>query len=206
MKRLALLLLLIGTAHAADFRTEKLLRAVTVHEKAKPAGWDSVVSHIRALPSDFERFSYVHALVNQLPYIDGTNGSYYAPIEALKRGGVVCKDYAVMKYLLLRDAGVNVSKMAILVHDSIGDSGGAHVVFEFQDSGHKWISNQWMKTQQERFRALLGVQKRLIHDINTLLKSVDVAKTIDTPAPFAKYQYRNKKILQIFNEISSRYT
>lgn len=206
MKWLALFLVMIGTAQAADFRTEKLQRAVNVHQAAKPTGWDSIVTHVRALPSDLERFNYVHSLVNQLPYIDGTNGSYYAPIEALKRGGVVCKDYAVMKYLLLKDAGVSIAKMAILVHDSIGDSGGAHVVFEFKDGGLSWISNQWMKPQQERFRALLGVQKRPIHDINTLLKTVKVAETIDAPVTFAKYQYRNKKIFQRFNEISSIYT
>lgn len=205
---LPLLLLTVSTSTYAadDFRIQKLERAMQSHDKVKPPGWDNLVSRVKAISGDVARLQFVHALFNQIPYLDGTNGQYMTPMEAIKRGGVVCKDYAMGKYLLLKEAGVDPKKMAVVVHDSIGDSGGAHVVLEMTDQGQTYVSNQWLRKAQEQFQKTIGVNKVTLmkevkqHGFNTLLQHVETADTIDPVVPLKYYPYKSKKTFQKFNQ------
>jgi hypothetical protein len=53
------------------------------------------------------------ALINEVRYRDGTDGTYYAPARFFAESGV-CKDFAVAKYLLLRDAGFDIARLRLV--------------------------------------------------------------------------------------------
>jgi predicted transglutaminase-like cysteine proteinase len=52
-------------------------------------------------------------LINEIHYRDGTDGSYYPPARFFAESGV-CKDFAVAKYLLLREAGFDASQLRLV--------------------------------------------------------------------------------------------
>ena len=93
-----------------------LRRLIAEHEAARPPGWDKLVERVvqaRAEGGEMGMALTADALVNETPYIDHTGGVYFSPKRFFERGGAVCKDFANVKYLLLRDAGFSVDQMRI---------------------------------------------------------------------------------------------
>lgn len=93
-----------------------LRRLIAEHEKASPPGWPALVERVKAARAEGGEMAMAkaaNALINETPYIDNTNGVYFTPKTFFERGGAVCKDYANVQYILLRDAGFPVEKMRI---------------------------------------------------------------------------------------------
>jgi hypothetical protein len=67
----------------------------------------------RVKSGDFSALLLVNSLINEVGYRDGTDGTYYPPARFFSESGV-CKDYAVAKYLLLRDAGFDISRLRLV--------------------------------------------------------------------------------------------
>lgn len=96
-------------------RVQRLREALRTHMTREPAGWTGLVAQVRAervKAGDASAVLLADALVNQVRYRDGTDGSYYAPARFFAESGV-CKDFAVAKYLLLRDAGFDVARLRL---------------------------------------------------------------------------------------------
>jgi hypothetical protein len=94
---------------------QRLREALRTHLTREPAGWTSIVAQVRAervKAGDASAVLLADALVNQIRYRDGTDGSYYAPARFFAESGV-CKDFAVAKYLLLRDAGFDIARLRL---------------------------------------------------------------------------------------------
>ncbi|MDR5788790.1 transglutaminase domain-containing protein [Caballeronia sp. LP003] len=97
-------------------RVQRLREAVRIHQMREPAGWTRLVAQVkaaRAKTGDRSAALLADALVNEIRYRDGTDGSYYAPTRFFIESGV-CKDFAVAKYLLLRDAGFDIARMRLV--------------------------------------------------------------------------------------------
>lgn len=140
-----------------DFRLQKLEAAIEQHEEEKPQDWDTlvdIVKQARIDHGDYAMIATANVIINQIPYVDGTDGSYFPPLKGFQRGGVVCKDYAVAKYILLKEAGFPAEKMALLIHQSVLDpENGAHVVLIVDIDNELWIANQfWNSTANEFYK------------------------------------------------------
>jgi hypothetical protein len=97
-------------------RVQRLREALRTHLTREPAGWTRLVAQVRAervKAGDTSAVLLADALVNQVRYRDGTDGSYYAPARFFAESGV-CKDFAVAKYLLLRDAGFDIARLRLV--------------------------------------------------------------------------------------------
>ncbi|OUL97527.1 transglutaminase-like domain-containing protein [Paraburkholderia hospita] len=97
-------------------RVQRLREALRSHLTRAPAGWGRLVAQVRAervKAGDASAVLLADALVNEVRYRDGTDGSYYAPARFFAESGV-CKDFAVAKYLLLRDAGFDIARLRLV--------------------------------------------------------------------------------------------
>ncbi|BCF94311.1 transglutaminase domain-containing protein [Paraburkholderia largidicola] len=97
-------------------RVQRLREALRSHLTREPAGWGRLVAQVRAeraKAGDASAAILADALVNEVRYRDGTDGSYYAPARFFAESGV-CKDFAVAKYLLLRDAGFDIARLRLV--------------------------------------------------------------------------------------------
>jgi hypothetical protein len=97
-------------------RVQRLREALRSHLIREPAGWTRLVAQVRATrmkAGDASAALLADALVNEVRYRDGTDGSYYSPARFFAESGV-CKDFAVAKYLLLRDAGFDVARLRLV--------------------------------------------------------------------------------------------
>jgi predicted transglutaminase-like cysteine proteinase len=97
-------------------RVQRLREAMRSHQTRQPAGWSRLVAQVRAeraKAGDASAALLADALVNEVRYRDGTDGSYYAPARFFAESGV-CKDFAVAKYLLLRDAGFDIARLRLV--------------------------------------------------------------------------------------------
>ena len=102
----------VGDAGAAGI----LRRLIAEHDHAHPAGWDLLVARVAAAREEGGEkgmATVANAVINEVPYVDNTGGVYFSPKRFFERGGAVCKDFANVTYLLLRDAGFPVDKMRI---------------------------------------------------------------------------------------------
>jgi hypothetical protein len=97
-------------------RVQRLREALRSHLTREPAGWSRLVAQVReerVKAGDASAVLLANALVNEVRYRDGTDGSYYAPARFFAESGV-CKDFAVAKYLLLRDAGFDIARLRLV--------------------------------------------------------------------------------------------
>ncbi|RZF31284.1 transglutaminase domain-containing protein [Paraburkholderia sp. UYCP14C] len=97
-------------------RVQRLREALRSHLTREPAGWSRLVAQVRAQrvkAGDVSAVLLADALVNEVRYRDGTDGSYYPPARFFAESGV-CKDFAVAKYLLLRDAGFDIARLRLV--------------------------------------------------------------------------------------------
>jgi predicted transglutaminase-like cysteine proteinase len=97
-----------------DGRYKNVMNAIDGHRKEKPPGWQDLVDAVALEGDGLVKLKMANSIINKVPYKDGTDGSYYHPAKLYRKGGV-CKDMAVSKYLLLKDAGYPVSEMRIAV-------------------------------------------------------------------------------------------
>ncbi len=83
-----------------------------------PAEWHSLLERLEGL--DFRaQLDLVNAAINRHPYVPSLvnwheSNRWETPFEFLRRGGQ-CQDYAIAKYLLLREAGVPASRLRLVV-------------------------------------------------------------------------------------------
>ncbi|MBN3763630.1 transglutaminase domain-containing protein [Burkholderia sp. Ac-20365] len=97
-------------------RVQRLREALRSHVTHEPAGWPRLVAQVRAervKAGDASAVLLADALINEVRYRDGTDGTYYSPARFFAESGV-CKDFAVAKYLLLRDAGFDIARLRLV--------------------------------------------------------------------------------------------
>jgi predicted transglutaminase-like cysteine proteinase len=97
-------------------RVQRLRDALRSHLTKQPAGWNRLVEQVRAQRAkagDMAAVLLADALVNEVRYRDGTDGTYYPPSRFFAESGV-CKDFATAKYLLLRDAGFDIARLRLV--------------------------------------------------------------------------------------------
>src|ERR1700722_5070361 len=105
-----------GPSAEGASRVQRLRDAMRAHRQRKPAGWTRLVTQVhdaRAKAGDYTALMLANALINEIHYRDGTDGSYYPPARFFAESGV-CKDFAVAKYLLLREAGFDASQLRLV--------------------------------------------------------------------------------------------
>jgi predicted transglutaminase-like cysteine proteinase len=105
-----------GQSAEGASRVQRLRDAMRAHRQLKPAGWNRLVTQVRdvrAKAGDYAALTLANALINEIRYRDGTDGSYYPPVRFFAESGV-CKDFAVAKYLLLREAGFDASQLRLV--------------------------------------------------------------------------------------------
>lgn len=192
-----------------DFRLQKFDMALEKHKEHRPKGWDKLVDIVRNQKNDYEKVAMANVIINQIPYKDGTDGSYFWPQKAFDRGAVVCKDYALLKYILLTEAGYPADKLAVVVHRSVIDpANGAHVVLLVNIDGQTWIANQFWQSTASQFNARYKINpQKLSSDLKRL--GADALRTDFNPdnafnkrslTKVANYSYPQQEILAVLNE------
>jgi predicted transglutaminase-like cysteine proteinase len=89
--------------------------------RCAPAEWRELLDQLAGLDLK-AKLDRVNAAINRHPYVAsmrnwGESNRWETPFEFLRRGGQ-CQDYAIAKYLLLREAGVPAAQLRIVVlHD-----------------------------------------------------------------------------------------
>lgn len=125
-------------------RISNLLRAQYTHTHTQPAGWQQLVDAVRNAHQQFgaeQAARLANSLINQIPYVDGTDGTFFAPARFFGRGGV-CKDYVTTKYLLLVEAGFSEDDLRIVVvapSAHAPERSNAHVMLALRIDGKPWI-------------------------------------------------------------------
>jgi predicted transglutaminase-like cysteine proteinase len=80
--------------------------------------WSRLVAQLTPLPAR-EKVERANAILNTVPYVPsarnwGRASFWETPLEFLTYGGQ-CQDYAIAKYLLLRQAGIPAEQMRVVV-------------------------------------------------------------------------------------------
>jgi predicted transglutaminase-like cysteine proteinase len=89
-----------------------------VAEPCEPAEWLALVASLKGLDLR-AKLDRVNAAINRHPYIPSfvnwhESNHWETPFEFLRKGGQ-CQDYAITKYLLLREAGVPAASLRLVV-------------------------------------------------------------------------------------------
>jgi len=103
--------------------------------------WDALITRLRGLDLMAE-LREINTEMNKRPYVpDAVNWSlpdYWAtPFEFLQKGGD-CEDFAIAKYMALRDLGVPVASMRVVVLNDL-NLGIAHAVLAVYVDGNPYI-------------------------------------------------------------------
>lgn len=105
------------------------------------AVWQQFVNGVKTQP-DFRQIAYVNHWVNRMPYrqdslVYGDN-DHWASIEEFLAYAGDCEDFAIMKYLTLREIGFPADKMYItMVYDVF--SGTDHAFLVVESDGIEYI-------------------------------------------------------------------
>jgi predicted transglutaminase-like cysteine proteinase len=110
---------------AADAQIEAMTQCRPAQESCSAAAlsWQKIIREARGLPR-FEQYKQVNAFFNRWPYrldieVYGVSEYWATPQEFLRLSGD-CEDYSITKYYALKQLGVPVEKMRIvLLVDSI---------------------------------------------------------------------------------------
>ena len=198
------------TEAKTDFRVVKLENAIAQHEAQKPQDWNYLVELVKSQKDDYSKVAYANLIANQIPYIDGTDGSYFSPLKGIKRGGVVCKDYAMFKYFLLKEAGYPIDKMALLVHQSVENpKEGAHVVLIVDIDDELWIANQFWRSTSTSFYKEHSINPAKFskqiktEGVSALMTVFDVQNNKYNEASLTRlkdYRFPDRLVLSILNE------
>lgn len=97
-------------------RVAAIKNAMRAHAQKKPAGWDRLVAQVRETrerDGELAALQLAQAVINEVRYVDGTDGTFYSPAKFFAQSGV-CKDYVVAKYILLRESGYPAEKLRIV--------------------------------------------------------------------------------------------
>jgi len=116
--------------------------------------WYGIIQELQRRPMLAEKLEYANSALNSAPYIRdminwGINDYWAMPLQFLLRNGD-CEDYAIAKYMALREAGVSPHQMAVaIVQDQSLNL--LHAVLLVQDSGATYVlDNQIKELRQDR--------------------------------------------------------
>lgn len=193
-----------------DYRYQKMETAIEEHDAHKPIDWESLVDVVRNQDSDYMKVAMANLIANQIPYVDGTDGTYFSPLKGMKRGGVVCKDYAIFKYLLLKEAGYPINRMALLIHQSVlNPDTGAHVVLIVEIDKELWIANQFWNSTASSFykdykikpaKFSKEIRKNGVAALKTDWDLTDNKYNKKSLTKLKDYAYTDRLILSVVNE------
>lgn len=104
--------------------------------------WHAMLNKLRSAPLR-EKMEAINRYFNQRPYILdpqnwGKNDYWATPYEFFVFNGD-CEDYAIAKYLSLRELGVSTSAMRIVVLQDFNLGGIMHAVLEVKVEGEPYI-------------------------------------------------------------------
>lgn len=118
MKHVAMLILLgisAGAFAGADARQERIQQAIEAHKKDQPDIWEALVYMTTTQPDEQAKVTFANSFINHIAeYREQNIKRYLSPKKLLEIGGV-CKDFAVAKYLLLREAGIKASDLKFVL-------------------------------------------------------------------------------------------
>lgn len=111
--------------------------AVAASSQKRLKDWETLTERLRNVPLN-QRIEETNAFFNRLAYksdarLWGKEDYWATPAEFLKRGAGDCEDYAIAKYITLRNAGVPESQLR-LAYVRYKPSFQAHMVLIVEDS------------------------------------------------------------------------
>lgn len=111
--------------------------AVAASSQKRLKDWETLTERLRNVPLN-QRIEETNAFFNRLSYksdarLWGKEDYWATPAEFLKRGAGDCEDYAIAKYITLRNAGVPESQLR-LAYVRYKPSFQAHMVLIVEDS------------------------------------------------------------------------
>ena len=111
--------------------------AVAASSQKRLKDWETLTERLRNVPLN-QRIKETNAFFNRLSYksdarLWGKEDYWATPAEFLKRGAGDCEDYAIAKYITLRNAGVPESQLR-LAYVRYKPSFQAHMVLIVEDS------------------------------------------------------------------------
>jgi predicted transglutaminase-like cysteine proteinase len=133
---------------AAERRAARGVCRPGVWQDCEPAQWRMLVDELRPLDLR-DKLERVNEAVNRYPYIPsqvnwGESNHWETPFEFFRKSGQ-CQDYAIAKYLLLREAGVPASALRLVV---VRDTSLAldHAVTVALVDGEAWLLDNQIRS------------------------------------------------------------
>ena len=132
------------------------------HEKQLSGGgaqWGELTGQLRQIePSGV--LQWVNQTVNRIRYVSdsqnwGISDYWATPLEAFARGGD-CEDYAIAKYMLLREAGYRSSQMEIAISKD-------HAVLVIQTASGPIVLDN---LRDEPFRLKTRLARNIVYTVN----------------------------------------
>ncbi|HUH85562.1 MAG TPA: transglutaminase-like cysteine peptidase [Stellaceae bacterium] len=125
--------------------TDMLRRFNSERRRGAPAEWQTLVASLRGLDPR-TRLERVNAVINGFPYTPsmvnwGERNHWETPFEFLRKSGQ-CQDYAIAKYMLLRDAGVPAASLRLVVLRDTRQSLDHAVLVAYLDGEPMLLDNQ----------------------------------------------------------------
>lgn len=198
------------TKREKDTRFKNLTRALELHEQEKPVGWAELVKAIADEPDQLQKLKLANSIINKIPYKDGTDGSYYHPAKLYRQGGV-CKDMAVAKYLLLKEAGyrLDLMRLAVLSPRIDKPESAFHVVLVAQANGKDYVLDLLPAylAEQERAKARTTKDKQIktIREAGLDLDSVTEKELLNPKGFYTLESYVSERgLVWAGNEFGSR--
>ena len=132
--------------NSAFAKWNDMLRRFNAERRAgAPDAWRALVAALRGLEPR-ARLERVNMVINGYPYRPsmvnwGERNHWETPFEFLRKSGQ-CQDYAIAKYMLLRDAGMPASSLRVVVLRDTRQSLDHAVLVAYLDGEPMLLDNQ----------------------------------------------------------------
>ena len=103
---------------SAFYKWHGMMRRYALERRHAPATWRALIQSLHGLDLS-AKIERANAAINSHPYVPSPvncheSNYWVTPFEFLRMGGQ-CQDYAIAKYLLLREAGVPAERLRVVV-------------------------------------------------------------------------------------------
>jgi len=145
---------------------EKWTSVLIRHDARAVPGWQALTVELAAL-DERTRLDRVNAVFNRVRYVPDADqwgrGDYWATPAEFVRGAGDCEDYAIAKYLALREAGVPAEALRLVIVRDRDAGGIVHAVLAVAAAGEVWI----LDNQEDRVLPATAVTRYVpIYAIN----------------------------------------
>ena len=120
--------------------------------------------------SSAEKIKKVNDYFNSFQYVEdrdnwGVEDYWETPFELIAKGGD-CEDYAIAKYMALRDSGIPIKNLKLTVVNDMNNGGVIHMVLIVSNDGRRYLLDNQIKqivdiSKVSRYRIIYTINEQV---------------------------------------------